>query len=87
MPFLISGIRLPDRADGRPGPPPSFGDSGVLETVASIPYFILGVAGFAWSKVSPLVDRLPFRRRVPRGGYRTVAVDEDAQVLRFEDDE
>jgi len=86
-PYARGVIRLPDRADGRPGAQPSFDDAGPLATLASIPYFVIGVAGFAWSKVSPLVDRLPFRRRGPRGGYRNVAVDEDAQVLRFEDDE
>jgi hypothetical protein len=60
-----------------------------LATIASIPWFVVGVAAAAWSKVEPLVQRLPFMgktRARGRGGYRTVAIDEDAQVLRFEDE-
>ena len=75
----LSTIRLPERGD-----PERFDDSGPLATLASIPWYVLGVAGTMWSKISP---RLPFIKKKPgRGGYRTVAVDEDAQVLRFEDD-
>lgn len=79
-------IRLPERADGTR---PRFDDSGPLATIASIPWFVMGVAAAAWSHLEPLVQRLPFMRRRRaggRGGYRTVAIDEDAQVLRFEDE-
>ncbi|KAF8523369.1 Oligoxyloglucan reducing end-specific cellobiohydrolase [Hysterangium stoloniferum] len=57
-------------------------DSGPLATLASVPFFLLGLAGIAWEYVA---SRLPAVRS--RRGYRTVPVDEDAQVLRFEDEE
>lgn len=71
-------IRLPDGY--------TFSDSGPLATLVSIPWFIIGLAGIAWS----YVENLPFMPRTPyssRRGYRHVAVDEDAQVLRFEDED
>jgi Sortilin, neurotensin receptor 3, C-terminal len=64
----------------------TFSDSGPLATLASIPWFIIGVAGIAWSYVEslPFIPRSLFRSR---RGYRHVPVDEDAQVLRFEDED
>ncbi|KAL6301716.1 hypothetical protein BKA93DRAFT_738184 [Sparassis latifolia] len=61
-------------------------DSGVLATLASVPWFLIGVAGIAWEWVASTIESatLPMRSR---GGYRTVPVDEDAQILRFEDEE
>ena len=87
QPFCRS-IRLPERADGLHGRPGQFDDSGVIATIASIPWFVMGVAAAIWSQISPSLQRLPFirRRARQRGGYRTVAIDEDAQVLRFEDE-
>jgi hypothetical protein len=81
-------IRLPERADGSHVLPRRFDDSGLLATIASIPWFVLGVGAVVWSKISPTLQRLPFvrSRAGRRGGYRNVAVDEDAQVLRFEDE-
>lgn len=76
---LMSGlrtIRLPDQRMA------SFPDSGPLATLASVPYFVLGLAGIAWEYVSSRSPQFRSRR-----GYRTVPVDEDAQVLRFEDEE
>lgn len=65
---------------------PLSADSGPLSTLASVPWFLLGLAGVAYGWLSqvqlPFVDRFQSRR-----GYRTVSVDEDAQVLRFEDDD
>jgi len=57
-------------------------DSGVLDTLASIPWFVVGVAGIAWEWVTSTVASLR-----PRRGYRNLPVDEDAQILRFEDEE
>ncbi|KAL4245130.1 Vacuolar protein sorting/targeting protein 10 [Abortiporus biennis] len=57
-------IRLPGSDTPRYS---SYNDSGVLGTLASVPWFLLGLAGI--------------------GGYRNVPVDEDAQILRFEDEE
>ena len=71
----FSTIRLPDHRT-------SFPDSGPLATLASVPYFILGLVGIAWEYVSSRMPQFQSRR-----GYRTVPVDEDAQVLRFEDEE
>lgn len=61
------------------------GDSSVLNTLASIPYFLLGVLSAAWAvaeRRSPALGRL-FRRRQP---YRSVPVDDDAELLgEYED--
>lgn len=63
----------------------SFGrDSGFLDTLASIPWFIVGVAGIAVEWVSSRLDTTAWRAQ---RGYRNVPVDEDAQILRFEDEE
>ncbi len=60
--------------------------SGVLSTIASVPYFLIGVtqAGLAWmvQKV-PFLDDL-FARRSP---YRQVPLDDDAEVLATYEDE
>ena len=58
-----------------------------MDTLASVPWFIVGIAGIAWEKLASI--RLPFTTTRYRsyGGYRNVPVDEDAQVLRFEDEE
>ncbi|KAJ7132166.1 vacuolar protein sorting/targeting protein 10 [Mycena epipterygia] len=72
-------IRLP--GDGTP----AFGrhSSGVIDTIASIPWFLIGLAGIAWEwTTSRFQTRFPARR-----GYRNLPVDEDAQILRFEDEE
>ncbi|KAH7923692.1 Oligoxyloglucan reducing end-specific cellobiohydrolase [Leucogyrophana mollusca] len=60
--------------------------SGALDTLASVPWFLLGLAGIAWEYVSSSLESasLGFRSR---RGYRDVPVDEDAQILRFEDEE
>ncbi|KAF9457576.1 Oligoxyloglucan reducing end-specific cellobiohydrolase [Collybia nuda] len=72
-------IRLP--GDGRS---PYANDSGILENLASVPWFIIGLAGIAWEWVISSIDRTGFRSR---RGYRDLRVDEDAQILRFEDEE
>ncbi|KAH9479087.1 vacuolar protein sorting/targeting protein PEP1 [Psilocybe cubensis] len=72
-------IRLP--GDSRPA---YGGDTGVLATLASVPWFIIGLAGIAWEWVVSRADTHLFRSR---RGYRNVPIDEDAQILRFEDDE
>lgn len=75
-------IRLP--GDARP----KFGasDAGFVETLASVPWFVIGVGTVAFEAVSQWVrdTMLPLRMR---RGYRDVAVDEDAQILRFADEE
>jgi len=69
-------IRLPDRRSA------FHVDSGPLATLASVPFFLLGLVGIAWEYVASRVPTIRSQR-----GYRTVPVDEDAQVLQFEDDE
>ncbi|KAG6856320.1 vacuolar protein sorting/targeting protein PEP1, partial [Tephrocybe sp. NHM501043] len=59
-------------------------DSGILDTIASVPWFIVGIVGIAWEWVASRVDGMFFRSR---RGYRDLRVDEDAQILRFEDEE
>ncbi|KAF5379399.1 hypothetical protein D9615_006570 [Tricholomella constricta] len=59
-------------------------DSGVLATLASVPWFIVGIAGIAWEWVASRVDGVAYRSR---RGYRDLRVDEDAQILRFEDED
>ncbi|KAJ7113669.1 vacuolar protein sorting/targeting protein 10 [Mycena crocata] len=71
-------IRLP--GDGTP-----FGrhSGGVMDTIASIPWFLIGIAGIAWEwTTSRFQTSFPNRR-----GYRNLPVDEDAQILRFEDED
>ncbi|KAG6810837.1 hypothetical protein H0H92_010132 [Tricholoma furcatifolium] len=58
--------------------------SGVLDTIASVPWFIVGISGIAWEWVTSRTEGLFFRSR---RGYRDLRVDEDAQILRFEDEE
>ncbi|KAI0653007.1 Oligoxyloglucan reducing end-specific cellobiohydrolase [Cubamyces menziesii] len=62
------------------------GGSGVMDTLASVPWYLLGIAGIAYEWVVDKVDSLAMRFR-GRGGYRNLPVDEDAQILRFEDEE
>jgi hypothetical protein len=72
-------IRLP--GDGTP----SFGrhSGGTMDTIASIPWFLIGIAGIAWEwTTSQFQTTFPNRR-----GYRNLPVDEDARILRFEDEE
>lgn len=74
-------IRLP--GDTRP----SFSsDSGFMSTLASVPWFIVGLAGIAWERISSTVEGFATSMR-SRRGYRNIPVDEDAQILRFEDEE
>jgi hypothetical protein len=81
----ISPIRLGDRG--------AFGGtssgSGPLEILASVPYFLIGATGALFAWVEANWTRLPFVDQFrPRSGYRTVAVDDDAEILRgaYEDD-
>ncbi|KAG8221150.1 hypothetical protein J3R82DRAFT_2696 [Butyriboletus roseoflavus] len=60
--------------------------SGVLDTLASVPWFLVGLAGIAYEYVSSRLDILVMGYR-SRRGYRDLPVDEDAQILRFEDEE
>jgi hypothetical protein len=73
-------IRLPTDSRG-------FGhDSGILSTLASVPWFLVGLAGIAWEYVASHVESLSNSYRARRG-YRNLPVDEDARILRFEDEE
>ena len=58
-----------------------------MDTIASIPWFLFGVAGVAYAYITSI--RIPYvtDRLRSRRGYRNVAIDEDAQVLRFADDD
>ncbi|KAK7677437.1 vacuolar protein sorting/targeting protein PEP1 [Cerrena zonata] len=75
-------IRLPG---GDPSPLYSR-ETGVLDTLASVPWFLIGLAGIAWEWVASRVDTMSDGFR-SRRGYRNLPVDEDAQILRFEDEE
>ncbi|TFK75051.1 Oligoxyloglucan reducing end-specific cellobiohydrolase [Pluteus cervinus] len=70
-------IRLPSEG-------PYGHDSGILATLASVPWFLVGIAGIAWEWVASRFDTYAMRSS---RGYRNLPVDEDAQVLRFEDEE
>jgi hypothetical protein len=78
-------IRLPGGADTR-GPLYSSGGSDWLDTLASIPVYLVGLGGIAFDWVASKVDSTSDGWRARRG-YRDIPVDEDAQVLRFEDEE
>lgn len=55
-----------------------------LDTAASVPWFLIGLAHIAIQWVTSRVDVSNLRSR---RGYRNVPIDEDAQILRFEDEE
>ncbi|KAI0041822.1 Oligoxyloglucan reducing end-specific cellobiohydrolase [Auriscalpium vulgare] len=61
-------------------------DAGLVDTLASVPWYVVGLAGIAWEAVASSVHSLALSFR-SRRGYRNVPVDEDAQILRFEDEE
>ncbi|KAF8489994.1 Oligoxyloglucan reducing end-specific cellobiohydrolase [Russula emetica] len=75
-------IRLP--GDRRP----RFGasDAGVVETLASVPWFVIGIANVAFEAVAGWVRDAGLVVG-SRRGYRDVPVDEDAQILRFTDED
>lgn len=60
--------------------------SGVLDTLASVPWFLIGLAGIAYEYVASKLESFSMGYR-SRRGYRDLPVDEDAQILRFEDEE
>ncbi|KAJ9111054.1 hypothetical protein QFC19_001252 [Naganishia cerealis] len=64
------------------------GSSGALSTLASVPYFLLGVAATAGAWMQ---EQIPFIRGLFPGGrpqaYRTVPIDEDAAILNAYDEE
>lgn len=62
------------------------GSGNALDTLASVPWFLLGLGGIAYAYVSSSIENLVSGFR-SRRGYRDVPVDEDAQILRFEDEE
>ncbi|BGO96427.1 putative Signal sequence binding protein [Rhodotorula toruloides ATCC 204091] len=72
-------IRLPE-----PGEP---GRSGVVEFLVSVPWFLIGIVGVAIEKLRNI--ELPFvGRRNRRGGYRSLRLDMDAELLAdYDDDE
>ncbi|TFK24535.1 vacuolar protein sorting/targeting protein 10 [Coprinopsis marcescibilis] len=77
-------IRLPG-GDNRA---PNLGSaSGMLDTLASVPWFLVGVAGIAAEWVSSQIQSASWSPWKARGGYRHIPIDEDAQILRFEDEE
>ena len=56
--------------------------------LASVPWFLVGLGGIAYEWIAEKVESAYIQLRGRRGyGYRNVAVDEDAQILRFEDEE
>ena len=77
----FSTIRLPSDSSYGYGQ-----GSGALATLASVPWFLIGVIGIAWEHASSLFDSAAVGYR-SRRGYRDVPVDEDAQILHFEDEE
>ncbi|KAG9313252.1 hypothetical protein JVU11DRAFT_6715 [Chiua virens] len=74
-------IRLPGDYARYSGSP-----AGMLDTLASVPWFLLGLAGIAYEYVSSKLESLSMGYRAHRG-YRDLPIDEDAQILRFEDEE
>jgi hypothetical protein len=81
--FCIRTIRLP----GEVNRPAYGGDTGVIATLASVPWFIIGVTGIAYEWVVSRLETTFRTFRQERSGYRDVPIDEDAQILRFEDEE
>ncbi|KAI6113349.1 hypothetical protein EV401DRAFT_2058736 [Pisolithus croceorrhizus] len=80
-------IRLPSStSDHQPFGSLGSGSGNALDTLASVPWFLLGLAGIAYAYVSSSIENVVGGFR-SRRGYRDVPVDEDAQILRFEDEE
>ncbi|KAK1231898.1 vacuolar protein sorting/targeting protein PEP1 [Marasmius sp. AFHP31] len=83
-------IRLPGGDASRSGFRGS-SSGGIMDTLASVPWFLLGLGQIAFSWAEEKVDDLKNAMGGGYGrgnrGYRNVPIDEDAQVLRFEDDE
>ena len=61
-------------------------DANFVETLVSVPWFIIGVTVVAFGAVAERLRGTTLPLRTQRG-YRNVPVDEDAQILRFEDEE
>ncbi|KAG5353581.1 vacuolar protein sorting/targeting protein PEP1 [Termitomyces sp. Mn162] len=59
-------------------------ESGILDTLASVPWYLIGIAGIAWEWIASRTEGVFYRSR---RGYRDLRVDEDAQILRFEDED
>lgn len=78
---FLRTIRLP--GDGFARSASENGFQKALDTLASVPWFLIGIAGVAAEWVSSTLDRSGIRGR---RGYRNVPIDEDAQILRFEDE-
>ena len=57
-----------------------------MSTLASVPWFLVGLGSIAWEYVAERLETLPLGFR-SRRGYRDIPVDPDAQILRFEDEE
>ncbi len=54
-----------------------------METLVLVLWFVIGVAGIAWEwTVSHVGAGFRLRR-----GYRNILINEDAQILRFEDEQ
>ena len=51
-----------------------------------MPWFLIGLGGIAYEWVAERVESVAVQLR-GRRGYRNLPVDEDAQILRFEDEE
>jgi len=73
-------IRLP--GEGFSGSDNAF--HRALDNLASVPWFLVGIARIGVEWISSRYNRSGLRGR---RGYRNVPIDEDAQVLRFEDEE
>jgi hypothetical protein len=56
-----------------------------MDYLASVPWFIVGVAGVAWEAISSFFESMNIEYQ-SRRGYRDLPIDEDAQILRFEDE-
>lgn len=82
---LLWGFRRHIRLPGDGGPYYGGSNGGVMETIASVPWFVVGVAGIAWEWIVSHVESAGTAFRTRRG-YRNIPVDEDAQILRFEDE-
>lgn len=91
-PFLIAGLaaiwwtrRRSGKGRIRLPEPGEAGNGGALDVLLSIPWFLVGVVGavVAWAKeveIPWVSDRI--RRSSRSGGYRTLRLDDDAELLQ-----
>ncbi len=81
--FFSRQIWLPGNSEGLIHRGNMDSGSGIMETLVLMLWFVIGVAGIVWEWTVLHVGARFWLRR----GYRNILINEDAQILRFEDEQ